>query len=389
MIARGIIVVVAAALLAVQVVRNAAVGLYAEQRPAMAAQLWASHPATEISLAMTSIAEAARDRRAVPQAAFSLMDDALIKAPLAPEPFLVRGVRAQLAGNGAKAQQAFESAQWRDPRSLPAAYFLADRYLLTNNVDRGLAEIAALARLAPHGQAVIGAYLASYARDPANWPAVRRLFRQDPPLGESALATLAGSMQTVPAVFALADLGEKPEQAQWLAPLLKTLVDAGQYAKAREVWAQSAGVGSAALIYDAAFRDKAAPAPFNWTLTSSAVGLAERQQGGKLHVLFYGQEDGILASELLLLRPGTYRLSMQLLGDPARAKTLTWSLWCDKAVAPVSSVTLDAAARGWRFEVPPGCGGQWLRLSGSSADIPQQIDVTIAALRLEKVAAGA
>lgn len=389
MIARTIVVVVAAILLATQVIRNAAVALYAESAPATAARVWAGHPATELSLAMTRIAEAARDRRPVPKSVFSMMDDAARRAPLAPEPFLVRGVETQLAGDGAKAQRAFEAAQWRDPRSLPAAYFLADRYLLTNNVDRGLGEVAALARLAPHGEAEIGAYLAAYARNPANWPAIRRLFRQEPMLADSALTKMAGSIDTVPAVMALADFRAKTAQAGWLPPLLNTLVEAGQYANARALWARATGIYSAPLIYDEAFRNPAAPPPFNWTLTSSAVGLAERQPGGKLHVLFYGQDDGILASQLLLLRPGPYRLSMQLLGDAARAKTITWSLWCDKAAAPVSSVTLDAAARGWRFEVPPDCRAQWLRLSGSSGDIPQQADMTIAALRLQRIGSGA
>jgi hypothetical protein len=53
-------------------------------------------------------------------------------------------------------------------------------------------------------------------------------------------------------------------------------------------------------------------------------------------------------------------------------------------------VTLDAAAaRGWRFEVPSGCPAQWLKLSGVSSDMPQQSDVSIAALKLEKVGSGA
>ena len=80
---------------------------------------------------------------------------------------------------------------------------------------------------------------------------------------------------------------------------------------------------------------------------------------------------------------------MQLMGDPARAKMLNWSVWCDKAAAPIASATLDAAVRGWRFDVPSGCAAQWLKLSGSSADISQQVDMTIAGLRLERVNRGA
>ena len=387
MIVRRIIVVVAALLLAVQVVRDSAVARLAVARPASAAGLWSSHPDTEISLAMVQIAQAAHDRRAVPPSVFALMDDAAAKAPLAAEPFLVRGVEAQVAGDHVKAQHAFEAAQWRDPRSLPAAYFLADRYLRVGNIDRGLAEVAALARLAPNGPTGVGPYLAAYARNPANWPALRRLFRNNPRLAEPALVDLAVNIDTVPAVLALADPRETAANAQWLAPLVKTLTDAGQYAKARAVWARASRVKLETPLYDASFADQVSPPPFNWSLTSSAVGLAERQPGGRLHVVFYAQQDGILANQLLLLQPGTYQLSMKLIGPSANPKSLTWSLWCDKADAPIASATLDAATRGWRFTVPAGCAAQWLKLSGASADIPQQADVTLGDLRLEKVGA--
>lgn len=391
MIARTIVTIVAAALVAAQVVRNAAVATLAAKRPDAAARFWSGHPATETSLSMREIAEAARARRPVPDAVFGTMTDAAIKEPLAPEPYLVSGVQAELSGNG-KAQRAFEAAQWRDPRSLPAAYFLADRYFRTGDVDHGLAEVAALARLSPNGNATVAPYLAAYGRNPANWPALRTMFRANPELAQSALFALSSNLATVPAALALADPHERPEHAQWLPAVINTLVAGGQYAKAREIWARTALGGSATsqLIYDSSFSDRSALPPFNWTLTTSGVGLAERQPGGRLHVVFYGQEDGILASELLMLAPGEYRLSMQFAGDSSRGRVLNWSIWCDRADAPIASVTLDAAAaRGWQFTVPAGCPAQWLRLSGASGELPQQVDATLTGLKLERAGKGA
>src|SRR4029078_4582807 len=101
-------------------------------------------------------------------------------------------------------------------------------------------------------------------------------------------------------------------------------------------WAEVGGVAQKRrdLIFDAGFSNPAPPPPFNWTLTSSTVGLAERQSGGKLHVIFYGQEDGVLASQLLVLAPGTYRLAMRVTGGGAQLRSLRWSLTCAKARAP-------------------------------------------------------
>ena len=50
-------------------------------------------------------------------------------------------------------------------------------------------------------------------------------------------------------------------------------------------------------MYDGGFTDSKSHGPFNWTLTSSTIGLAEREPGGRLHVIYYGQEEGVLASE--------------------------------------------------------------------------------------------
>jgi hypothetical protein len=208
-------------------------------------------------------------------------------------------------------------------------------------------------------------------------------------LAEPALVALASSASTAPIALALADPRESIRGKRWFPILLTTLTGAGDYAHARSIWAKATGLRNDELIHDAVFADKGSPPPFNWELTSSAVGLAERQPGGRLHILYYGQQDGILATQLLLLPPGSYRLSMQLLGEKARANALNWSIWCDKSAAPISAVTLDRAAAGWRFAVPAGCKAQWLKLSGSSSDLPQQLDTTIANLKLERLGTGA
>ena len=238
---------------------------------------------------MTEIARATRARRQVPQWAFDHIASAATKSPLAPEPFLVRGVQEGLSGNTALAQRAFEAAQWRDPRSLPAAYFLADRYFRSNNVTGGLREVGALARLSPDGGTAAIPYLAQYAVNPANWPALRSLFATSPQLEHPLLITLASNMKTVPAALALGNPRESGNQP-WLANVVSSLINAGDYSKALSVWQRMAGAGarSTSLIHDADFRDSASPPPFNWLLTSSTVGLAERQRG-QLHAALVGR----------------------------------------------------------------------------------------------------
>lgn len=386
MIVRRLAALVCALLVGVQVIRGASAAALAELRPDAAARLWAGHPDVEISRGLTDIARAARSHTAIAPEVFKSIDDAAVKAPLSEGPYLVRGVQAQTAGDLDSARFAFEAAQWRQPRSPAAAYFLADYYFRTRRIAPGLAQVALLARLSPNGNQVVAPFVASYARDSANWPQIRAALRSQPNLQDEVLAALARNAANTDAVLALADGTNKRSDAPWLKLLLQTLVNAGDYGRARAVWASVGGAREdGSLLYDPGFSNPTAPPPFNWSLGTSNVGLAERQPGGGLHLIFYGNNDGALAAQLLTLPAGSYRLQMRFAASPVHAETLRWSVRCDKATAPVSSVPIQqAAGAGWSFTVPQNCPAQWLELGGSSGDVAQQAEATITGLTLTR-----
>lgn len=386
-IVRRLIVILVALVLAVQVVRNAAVDALSPLRPEKAARLWATHPSVEISLGLAQIGRSARARKAIDPRIFAMIDDAAAKAPLSSEPYLVRGVQENMAGDRQAASRAFVAAQWRDPRSLPAAYFLADYYFRSGHVLQGLEETTLLARLSPGGAMAVAPFVAAYARNPSNWPQMRALFRSQEGFEDQVLTVLARNPDNADAVLALADPAHRKAASPWLPTLLQSLVSSGNYARARSIWS-SVGGGNAdgQLIYDSSFSNPAAPPPFNWSLASSTIGLAERQPGKRLHVIFYGNDDGVLASELLVLPQGAYRMQMQIVGAPVHPETLHWSIRCDKAQDPIATIGVsEAASRGWEFQVPANCPAQWLELSGRSGDISQQSEVVLTGLSLSRV----
>jgi hypothetical protein len=332
---------------------------------------------------MTEIGTAAHEHKPVAGATFDMINDAAGKAPLAPEPFLVRGVQAELLGKKDIAAQAFMAAERRDPRSLPARYFLADIFYRSGDPHRTLEQIAVLAKLAPNGTQTLAPYLAAYAKDRSSWPYLRELFRSNRDLADASLMSLASDPAYADAVLALADR-RNAARSGWAPTLVNSLVNAGAYGRARSVWslAAKAPLPPALTVFDAGFTDTRSPPPFNWNLVSSTVGLAEREPGGRLHVIFYGQEDGVLASQLLVLAPGPYRLTMGVAGDQARLRAMNWSLRCDRSPKPFASVGLGAVVHGWTFTVPLGCPAQWLELSGTSGEISQQTEVRISGLKL-------
>jgi hypothetical protein len=382
----------AALLLTVQVVRNAIVAQYAEVLPQVAASAWPSHAAAQLWQGMTQIGHAAGRRQKVAPATLELIRSAARKSPLAAEPFLVRGVEAQLARDPALAERAFFAAKLRDGRSIPARYFLAEHYFRNGDAPRGLNEIAILARMIPDGVTNLAPYVAAYARDRRNHRQLQLLFRSDPVLEDATLSKLAEDPANAETVLRLAS--RTRAAPAWANVLLQKLVAAGQYDKARAVWmrlAQVPAAGASQLVFDADFNNSDAPPPFNWELTSSTVGLAERQSGGRVHVIFYGHEDGILARQLLVLGPGRYRLAMHVAGGSAKAGALAWSVTCVGAKEPRVSLSLGDSRRaeqGVLFDVPAGCRAQNLQLAGSSQDLPEQIELTVAAFRLTRVQSG-
>ena len=125
------------------------------------------HPAVEISLGLAEIGRASRTRTPIDPATFAMIDDAAVKvAAVARSVPRARGPVAKRGRCGKAAKQAFLAAQRRDPRSLPAAYFLADHYFRAGDSLSGLQQTALLARLSPGGTAAVAPFVAAFAREP-------------------------------------------------------------------------------------------------------------------------------------------------------------------------------------------------------------------------------
>lgn len=388
---RSAIVALLALLAIAQVVRTAYVASYAKSEPTKAAVLWPSHPDVLFNLALGQIAQAAAAGQQVPRDRIEAIYRASAYSPLTPEPFLVRGVDAQVAGDQRLAGTAFEAARERDPRSLAVHYFLADHYLKTNQPDAGLAELATLTRLVPNGIASVAPYYAAYAKSPGGAERVKAMLRRQPEFEPEVMAVLAQDAANADLVLALARQPASPsgDPPVWHGKLVESLVAAGQYAKAREVWASLSGLEgeSGQGLFDPEFAGSKAPPPFNWTLLSNASGLAEGQEGGRLHVIYYGRDNVALVSQTQTLAPGRYRLGFQIQGGSPGLASLAWKLSCLPSKQAVLTLPLSAPGKtvAGDFNIGSGCPAQLLELSGSPPDFPQTIDVTIKGLSLTKV----
>ena len=140
------------------------------------------------------------------------------------------------------------------------------------------------------------------------------------------------------------------------------------------------------LIFNPGFRDISAPPPFDWAFGSSSAGYAE-PGNGSMQVDFYGRDNAILAAQTLLLSPGTYAFQSPASGTVAQ-DSLIWTLTCVSGGPPLLQLDLGAQSPGRpvSFTVPAGkCSAQLLALNGRGQDMPQESNVRIGPLRLERV----
>ncbi|MEO7503551.1 MAG: hypothetical protein ABIT69_00010 [Sphingomicrobium sp.] len=383
--ARSIIVLGTAALLAVEALRVAAVTAAADQRFVSPARLWPSHPAVLIDQAMALVGQSARLGKGVPDDARALLARAASTDPLAPEPFLVEGARAEMDGQPAVATRLFEAAKARDPRGGAARYFLAGRYLAAGRPAEALTEMSAMARLVPGVEDQFVPSLVAFARQPAAVPVLRQFLGRSPSYRPKILAGLATDAANADLILRLAvpRAPGAPDEA-WQSAIVTKLIETGQTGRAQAAWRRLAGVAPYDGVFNPAFAAQAAPPPFDWAYDNKGAGLVTPGPSG-LEVIYYGRQDAILAEQMLVLAPGAYRLVADV-GSSAPATALGWQLACTVSKAVLVHAPLQSS--GITFQVPAdGCAVQSLRLAGSSLDGEAQTNVTIRSVRIVRVGA--
>lgn len=315
------------------------------------------------------------------------------RQPLAADPLMFAGMRALGANDLAGAERALVEARERNPRLRLARMALVGLYLRLNRVPEATAEIAALVRILPEAGNALVPELARLAMSKDTRPALAAALGADPLMAQvlDHLVRNNADPALVLELGARQPLDANGNFAAWQAGVIRRLVDAGDLARAQSVWRSFAGLREpgGSLIYDPEFRGLPGGEPFNWMLSSSNVGSAERAPGGGLDVDFFGRVSGPLASQLLVLQPGRYRLSLRAEGSAdAQGSRLLWRLSCRGGPAllelPLQDITYTPRALVGSFSVAAaGCPAQTIELRGLAGEFPARQAVKITDLKLE------
>lgn len=337
---------------------------------------------------MNDVGVAAAFGRTPPESAIRRLGQLSRTAPLSVEPLLVQAAIAQRDSDLDRAERLLVEARRRDPRSAAARYLLAETWIRKGRIGDGLEEMSKLARLMPGSAAQLAPTLSEYARIPGAQPQIKRILAANPQLRQPILNVLAEDPDNARLILELGGLTMRQAGARpsiWQAKLLRGLVDRRDYDGAYALWQRFSGLsGRRPLLFNGDFRQAGAPPPFNWSLASGAAGLAEAADG-RLRVLHYGREDATLASQLLLLPPGRYRLSMPVSGSIASG-ALAWVVTCSPGNEALLRAPLTAgSALLASFTVPAaGCPAQSLELRAAGNDMPGESDLLLGPVVLER-----
>lgn len=373
------VVGVVTALAAFQIVRSAAVA-DRENRPALAAAAWPSHPAVLTDRTLLAIAIAAARGQPVPDSTRSDVRRIAAKAPLSPDPFLIAGAIAQTEGRGAAAERLLLAARSRDPRSRGTRFLLAERFFRTGRITAALIEMQALVGLQARGVTAFVPSLVAFARTPGAVPGLKAYFRQFPRIESAVLSVLAADPANADLVLALAN--DRDPDPDWRGRLVSALAANGEYERAYATWARLSGARPAPGLFNPGFAELPAPQPFNWAFPESGEGVAEPDSEGGLDVLHYGRARAVLAKQLLLLPPDRYRLAMTIAAAAGGEGAVRWSLRCAGTNRVLADVPVKAGAITATFAVPRGCDAQWLELQGLAGDPPRTTELKLSDLQL-------
>lgn len=375
-----------ATLLGIEVARLTAAEELAEDRLETAEVLAPEFPPVLLSAAMAGVGKAASNGRLPDEATMERLRELSRLTPLNPHPYLVEAAIAQKAGNLRRAELLLLEARRLSPRSPAARYLLADLALRDNRVAQGLEELAALARLVRGSAIELIPALAQYAKTPGAARELERVLQSNPRLRQPLLTALAADPDNEALILELAGPAARAEDRKppnWQARLLGAMIARQDYGRAYALWRRLSGIraGPRPLLFNGEFRAMPAPAPFNWSFASTGAGFAE-PGNGSMRVLHYGRESVALASQLLLLPPGRYRLVAPVAGEPVPG-ALSWVLTCPGARA-LAKQDLAVNAR-LVFEVPDKCPAQALDLKGWQQDMPKESDVRVGPARIERI----
>lgn len=348
-------------------------GAYLEtRRPALALRFQQNNPVAAAALAFEQLSVAGGPSAEAKARAARLATAALAESPVVASAPRTLAIVAAAAGQERRSVALMDYALRLSRRDLPVHLWFIERGVARDDIPRVLDHYDMALRTSSRGRAVLIPVLVQATEDPAIRSRLIPLLAERPRWGDEYLAALARSSEVAPAAAQLARALERrglPIDPYREAQIANQLIARQEFAAARELLE---GKRTGPLLRDGAFREASNASPFAWQLTSSYDFGADRaggngEAGSGLSIFASRDRGGEVARQLLTLAPGSYRLTTTASGVAAEPGDRPyWMLACARPNTPeIGRLDLAPGRRAraeGRFQVPAGCGGQYLIL---------------------------
>lgn len=239
-----------------------------------------------------------------------------------------------------------------------------------------------LLRTRPQGVAQVVPTLARIAEDKDANGALKEFLGTNPPWRAQFFANLQKSITDartpLDLLLSIKDTPTPPTAAE-LREYLALLISNNFHELAYYVWLQFLPLeqlARAGFLFNGDFEAVPSGLPFDWVFASGSgvtVDFARRQDevGGRALLVEFsqGRVDFQGVSQMVVLPPGSYRLSGQYRGRIVGRRSLEWRIICADAPKPLAKIEMVAGSMAiWSefsvtFVVPPsGCRAQYVRL---------------------------
>jgi hypothetical protein len=376
-----VLVVLALAAVAFWVSTGITLSMVAGQRqPELIMRWWPPSASARAALAAQILQE--RPSRARLARARDLAIAALNREPVNVIASRTLGLTAALSGNDALAHRLFTYSESLSRRDVPTQLWLLEDRVQHNDVAGALLHYDRALRVSEGVRDLLLPVLAQASADPAIAPQLARLVTTRPswwPYYLDHLLRESNSPRAVAQVIATMRLNPNDEiEGAWLGRALDRLVVLGAYQPAYAIYRNAVRrPDEGALIRNGDFEASDKLPTFEWALVDEPGLGAVREPregaagGGALSVVSSSGRSGEVARQLILLRPGAYRLAVKAGEVPQDAGSRpALSVICSGAQPQgLTQIRLQPAGTAGnpniqRFVVPAsGCPAQWIIIS--------------------------
>ena len=306
-------------------------------------------------------------------------------------------LEATLAGKSDVARPIMQEVVRRDPRAKAGRIWLMADALRRGDLGTATGHIERLMAVDPAQSLAYFPILGDIAKQRGGERRIANVLARGPAWRTQFLAFLTTRGVDPDLIFRLntgatgvAKVGGESAQAA----LIQQFITRGDYDGAYVAWVNflpPATLAKVTTVYDGGFAGLPGPQPFNWTFNDGEVASVGIDRGHGLHIEYSGAQTARLASQTVLLKPGSYRLDYIAQGsdDVADGGALGWRLLClpdNKLVLdlPITGLTERAVGRAARFTVPAGCNAQLLSIEATLGTFPQSRSLNIAQVAINR-----